>query len=86
MGASGVNLDAHPASYAELGGYTFQTATDLGGLPYGTPLRITSGGHSAIAYKRDFGFGGGPIDGLPRVIDLWWEFAGALLLIVTPGW
>lgn len=78
VGASGVNLDAHPDSYAELGGYTFQTATDLGGLPYGTPLRITSGGHSAIAYKRDFGFGGGPIDGLPRVIDLWWEFAGAL--------
>jgi len=43
-----------------------------------TPLRVTWGAHSAIAYKRDFGFGGGPIDGLPRVIDLWWEFAGAL--------
>jgi hypothetical protein len=78
VGASGVNLLQHPDSYAELGGHTFQTATDLGGLPYGTPLRITWGGHSAIAYKRDFGLGGGPIDGLPRVIDLWWEFAGAL--------
>ena len=54
---------------------TFQTATAMGGLPYMTPLRITWGGHSAIAYKRDFGFGGGPIDGLPRVIDLWWQFA-----------
>jgi hypothetical protein len=43
-----------------------------------TPLRITWGGHSAIAYKRDFGLGGGPIGGLPRVIDLWWQFAGAL--------
>lgn len=78
VGASGANLLQHPDTYAELGGYTFQTANDLGGLPYGTPLRITWGGHSAIAYKRDFGFGGGPIDGLPRVIDLWWEFAGAL--------
>ena len=50
----------------------------MGGLPYLTPLRITWGGHSAIAYKRDIGFGGGPIDGLPRVIDLWWELAGRL--------
>jgi hypothetical protein len=78
VGASGVNLTEHPDSYAELGGYTFQTATDLGGLPYMTPLRVTWGGHSAIAYKRDFGFGGGPIDGLPRVIDLWWELGRAL--------
>ena len=74
----GTNLLEHPDSYAELGGYTFQTATAMGGLPYMTPLRITWGGHSAIAYKRDFGLGGGPIDGLPRVIDLWWQFAGRL--------
>ncbi len=78
VGASGQNLLAHPDSYAELGGLSFQTATMLGGLPYMTPLRITWGGHSAIGYKRDFGFGGGPVDGLPRVIDLWWEFAQAL--------
>ena len=78
VGASGANLLAHPDSYAELGGYTFQTATAMGGLPYMTPLRITWGQRSAIAYKRDFGLGGGPIDGLPRVIDLWWEFAGRL--------
>ena len=44
---------------------TFQTATAMGGLPYMTPLRITWGAHSAIAYKRDFGFGGGPVAGLP---------------------
>ena len=43
-----------------------------------TPLRITWGAHSAIAYKRDFGLGGGPVDGLPRVIDLWWQFAGRI--------
>ncbi|MHB1834361.1 MAG: hypothetical protein ACYCXW_05300 [Solirubrobacteraceae bacterium] len=78
VGAMGVSLLAHPDSYAELGGYTFQTADALGGLPYMTPLRITWDDHSAVAYKRDFGFGGGPIDGLPRKIDLWWQFAGAL--------
>jgi cell wall-associated NlpC family hydrolase len=78
VGASGASLLLHPDSYAELGGDTFQTATAMGGLPYMTPLRITWGGHSAIAYKRDFGRGGGPIGGLPRVIDLWWQFAGGL--------
>lgn len=78
IGSSGANLLEHPDSYAELGGYTFQTATAIGGLPYMTPLRITWGQHSAIAYKRDIGLGGGPVAGLPRVIDLWWQFAGAL--------
>src|SRR5437588_8123424 len=78
LGASGANLLEHPDSYAELGGETFQTATAMGGLPYMTPLRITSSDHSAIAYKRDFGLGGGPVDGLPRVIDLWWRFAGRI--------
>jgi cell wall-associated NlpC family hydrolase len=77
-GSSGANLLEFPDSYAELGGYTFQTATAMGGLPYLTPLRITWGSHSAIAYKRDIGFGGAPIEGLPRVIDLWWELAGGL--------
>ena len=77
-GASGVNLLAEPASYAELGGTTFATATDLGGLAYGTPLRISWGRRSAIAYKRDIGLGGGPVDGLPRVIDLWWQLAEGL--------
>jgi hypothetical protein len=87
VGASGVNLLQHPDSYAELGGLTFQTATAMGGLPYGTPLRITWGRHSVIAYKRDFGFGGGPIDGLPRVIDLWWELAERLgISLANGGW
>jgi hypothetical protein len=78
VGSSGVNLSQAPDSYAELGGYSFQTAVAMGGLPYGTPLRITWGGHSAIAYKRDIGFGGSPVGGLPRVIDLWWQLAGGL--------
>jgi cell wall-associated NlpC family hydrolase len=78
IGSSGANLLEQPDSYAELGGETFQTATAMGGLPYLTPLRITWGTRSVIAYKRDIGLGGGPIDGLARVLDLWWELAGRL--------
>jgi hypothetical protein len=78
VGASGANLLAAPDSYAELGGTTFETATAMGGLAYLTPLRVTWGSRSAIAYKRDIGLGGGPIGGLPRVLDLWWELAGRL--------
>jgi hypothetical protein len=78
VGASGLSLLRHPDSYAELGGYAFQTATAMGGLPYLTPLRVTWRDRSAIAYKRDFGLGGGPVGGLPRVIDLWWQLAGSL--------
>src|SRR5579875_1358643 len=85
VGSSGVDLDTHPDSYAELGGTTFQTATAMGGLPYETPLRITWGGHSVIAYKRDIGLGGGPIDGRARAIDLWWQLAGALRIPYEDG-
>jgi hypothetical protein len=85
VGASGASLLAHPDSYAELGGISFQTATALGGLPYMTPLRVSWDGRSAIAYKRDFGLGGGPVAGLPRVIDLWWQFAGALRIPYEDG-
>jgi hypothetical protein len=85
VGASGANLVTHPDSYAELGGDTFQTATALGGLPYMTPLRVSWDGRSAVAYKRDFGLGGGPVAGLPRVIDLWWQFAGALRIPYEDG-
>ena len=63
VGASGTSLLEHPDSYAELGGETFQSATGMGGLPYLTPLQITWGDHSAIAYKRDFWFGGPPAYG-----------------------
>jgi hypothetical protein len=77
-GARGDNLLQHPDSYAELGGLTWQTASAMGGLPYMTPLRVSWGNRSAIAYKRDFGLGGGPVAGLPRVIDLWYQLAGTL--------
>ncbi|MDQ2896574.1 MAG: hypothetical protein M3Y09_13180, partial [Actinomycetota bacterium] len=85
VGASGAGLLAHPDSYAELGGTTFQTATAMGGLAYMTPLRITWQGRSAIAYKRDIGLGGAPVDGRPRVIDLWWQLAGALRIPYQQG-
>jgi hypothetical protein len=85
VGASGISLLAHPDSYAELGGVTFQTAAAMGGLPYMTALRVSWGGRSAVAYKRDFGLGGGPVSGLPRVIDLWWQFAGALRIPYEAG-
>jgi hypothetical protein len=78
VGASGVSLLAQPDSFAELGGTTFVTAVALGGLPYGTPLQITAGRRSVVAYKEDIGLGGGPIDGHPREIDLWWQLAGSL--------
>jgi hypothetical protein len=77
-GARGDDLLRHPDTYAELGGLTWPTATAMGGLAYMTPLRISWSNRSAIAYKRDFGLGGGPIRGLPRVIDLWWQLAGQL--------
>jgi hypothetical protein len=78
LGASGVSLLQQPASFAELGGTSFSTATALGGLPYGTPLQITAGRRTIVAYKEDIGLGGGPIGGRPRVIDLWWRLAGSL--------
>jgi hypothetical protein len=78
IGSSGVNLLKEPDSYAELGGTTFKTATALGGLAYETPLAISWKSRSLVAYKRDIGLGGGPIDGQPREIDLWWQLAGSL--------
>jgi hypothetical protein len=77
-GAWGDDLQAHPDTYAELGGLTRATATGMGGLSYMTALRITWGRRSAVGYKRDIGLGGGPIAAYPRVIDLWWQLAGSL--------
>ena len=78
IGASGVNLVAQPDSFAELGGTSFATATSLGGPPYGTALQISFGARSVVAYKEDIGRGGGPVNGRPRVIDLWWQLARSL--------
>jgi Peptidase family M23 len=85
-GYHGDDLAANPDSYAELGGYTEQTARLLGGLPYLTALRITVHGRSVIAYKRDFGFGQGTrtIRGTPLAIDLY--VAVARRLGFGPNW
>jgi murein DD-endopeptidase MepM/ murein hydrolase activator NlpD len=79
-GYRGDDLTGKPDSYAEMGGYTEQTARLLGGLPYLTALRITVHGRSAIAYKRDFGFGQGTrtLAGRPFAIDLYVALARRL--------
>jgi len=85
VGAGGLSLPAHPDSFAELGGTSFQTATALGGLPYGTALQISSGSRTVVAYKEDIGLGGGPVAGYPRVIDLWWQLARRLRIPYEDG-
>ena len=66
VGASGASLLAHPDSYAELGGTTLPDR-DRDGRPglHDAAADHLAGGRSAIAYKRDFGLGGGPVAGLP---------------------
>lgn len=72
-GYKGDNLNEKPDSYAEL-----NMGTAMGGLPYMTPAKVSANGRSATLYKRDIGAGGGPIAGLPRKIDLWYQAAEAL--------
>jgi N-acetylmuramoyl-L-alanine amidase len=72
MGNDGVPLPGKTA-YAELG-----NGTAMGKLPNGTKLQISYKGKSIVAEKRDIGGGGGPIEGKPRKIDLWWETARLL--------
>jgi hypothetical protein len=85
-------LPAHPDTFAELsvlahnpaqhGSFTFSDANALGGLPYMSALRVRHGGHSALLFKRDIGYGQGPgehiEDGEPYRLDLWWAAARAL--------
>jgi hypothetical protein len=92
------SLDGHMA-YAELSTNPQAPLADLdfgalGRLAPHTELRITYRGRSVVAEKLDVGAGGGPIEGRPRVIDLWWQtaeslgFAGAGVVhieAVTPG-
>ncbi len=72
MGNDGKPLPGTTA-YAEL-----DMGKAMGGLPEYTKLKITYNGKSIVAEKRDIGSGGGPIDGKPRAIDLWWETAKML--------
>lgn len=81
-GAYGDNLNTHPWSFAELGGRTRESANLLGGLPYMTAVRITNprNGKSAVAYKRDIGYGQGnaTLQGHRYAIDLWGALAHKL--------
>lgn len=81
-GTQGYQGDQLPGTmtYAELGysGGDASSANLLGGLPYKAPLRISYGGKSVVARKRDIGAGGGDVQGRPRAIDLWHETAAAL--------
>lgn len=43
------------------------------------------GGKSLVSTVTDWGGGGGPVDGKPRAIDLWWQTANALGLPGTSG-
>ncbi|MHB8234997.1 MAG: hypothetical protein ACYDHT_10130 [Solirubrobacteraceae bacterium] len=85
-------LPAHPDSFAELsvldsnpangGSFTFADADALNRLPYLSVLRVAHGGHSALLYKRDTGYGQSPgqviENGQPYRLDLWWRAAQAL--------
>lgn len=68
-GYRGDYLPTHPYSFAEL-----NLGTALGGLPYGTHIRVLNlKTHRRLnIVKRDIGGGGGPILGVPRRIDLYW--------------
>lgn len=72
VGASGQSLLGKMA-FAEL-----DMGKALGDLPFGAQLKISRGGKSVIGEKLDIGLGGGPVDGHPRDIDLWYQTAEAL--------
>lgn len=60
----------------------------LGGLPHRAKLRVTGpNGRTLVLEKLDVGQGGGPVSGVPRAIDLWYEAAQVLgvsgLAVVT---
>lgn len=50
----------------------------LGGLPAGTKLEINYKGRCLVAEKLDVGIGGGPVNGVHRSLDLWWQTARSL--------
>lgn len=50
----------------------------LGNLPSGTKVEISYQGRCVVAEKRDVGQGGGPVNGYPRALDLWWQTARSL--------
>jgi hypothetical protein len=93
-GSSGAYLPAEPDSFAELslldsnpanglGALTFADADALGGLPYGTAIRVVNDGRSMVLVKRDIGYGQGPGQAIPYRIDVWWSSAQKLAITKT---
>lgn len=72
-GYKGDDLSKIKNVYAEL-----NMGTALGNLPYGTPLKIAYNGKTIVAYKKDIGLGGTPVQGHARRIDLWYQAAAEL--------
>jgi cell wall-associated NlpC family hydrolase len=74
-----VNLTGYHWAFAELAGPA-GLGSAMGGLARGTRLRVTNPrtGRSVIVAKWDVGFGGGPVDGQPRLVDLWYAAAAAI--------
>lgn len=76
-GYRGDNLNDKPDSFAELSNDPQNgTGADfaaMGGLEYGTKVRVTNPktGKSMILTKRDVGAGGGGVNGHKRAIDIW---------------
>lgn len=69
MDRTGKSLFSGPLALAELGmGGAIGNA--LGSLPYGTKARVTYKGRSVVGTFRDVGSGGGPVNGLPRTLDI----------------
>jgi hypothetical protein len=93
------NLDEHPDSFAELSmlpsnpantgaGFTFADANALGNLPYMSALRVAHAGRSIVVYKRDIGYGQGPLEHTPEGfeyrVDLWGPAANAIGVTKSP--
>lgn len=75
IGYRGDDLRQVPNSFAEL-----SMGRALGGLPYkqAIKVRVPKSGRTMTVRKRDIGAGGGPVDGMTRGIDLWWQAAQKL--------
>lgn len=76
-GYRGDLLESYPNTWAELG-RNGGVGNALGGLPYKTKITIGYRGRTAVAEKRDIGSGGGPVNGHPRTIDLYYHLAQKL--------
>jgi len=86
IASSGAFLPAEPDSFAELSlldhnpypAFSFADANALGGLPYGTAIRVANGARQQILVKRDIGYGQGPGQSIPYRLDVYDSAAAGL--------